>query len=52
LWLRRDGHDWQYIANKLGIALSTAQNVFWREIKQARLKLQVVPASEKTDRGG
>jgi DNA-directed RNA polymerase specialized sigma24 family protein len=51
LWLRQDGHDWQYIANKLGIALSTAQNVFWREIKQARLKLQLAPDSEKTDRG-
>ncbi len=52
LWLRRDGHDWQYIANKLGIALSTAQNVFWGEIKQARLRLQLATDSEKTDRGG
>jgi len=52
LWLRWNGHDWHYIANKLGIALSTAQNVFWREIKQARLKLQLAPDSEKTDRGG
>lgn len=52
LWLRQDGHDWQYIADKLGIALSTAQHVFWREIKQARLKLQLAADPEKTDRGG
>jgi DNA-directed RNA polymerase specialized sigma24 family protein len=41
LCLRQAGHSWEDIASELGIAVSTAQNTFWREIKQVRLKLHL-----------
>ena len=34
---RRDGIDWKPIAKELGIPESTAQNNFWREVRQAQL---------------
>ncbi len=37
---RRDGIDWKSIAKELGIPESTAQNSFWREVRQAQLDLQ------------
>jgi DNA-binding NarL/FixJ family response regulator len=33
---RREGLDWKAIADELGIAVSTSQNSFWREIRQAQ----------------
>ena len=36
---RRDGVDWKSIAKELGIPESTAQNSFWREVRQAQLDM-------------
>ncbi len=36
---RREGVDWKSIAKELGIPQSTAQNSFWREVRQAQLDL-------------
>jgi len=36
---RRDGIDWKSISEELGISRQTAQNSFWREIRQAQLDL-------------
>jgi DNA-directed RNA polymerase specialized sigma24 family protein len=41
--LRMDGASWAEIASHLGIAPSTAQNSFWREVRQVRIKLGVTP---------
>jgi len=39
LLLRQAGHDWKVIASAFGIAASTAQNRFWREVRDAQLKV-------------
>jgi hypothetical protein len=36
---RRDGIDWKSISEELGIPEQTAQNSFWREVRQAHLDL-------------
>ncbi len=36
---RRDGMDWKSISEELGIPQQTAQNSFWREVRQAQLDL-------------
>jgi DNA-directed RNA polymerase specialized sigma24 family protein len=36
---RRDGVGWKSIAQELGIPESTAQNSFWREVRQAQLNV-------------
>jgi hypothetical protein len=36
---RRDGIDWKSISKELGIPQQTAQNSFWREIRQVQLDL-------------
>lgn len=36
---RRDGIDWKSIGEELGISEQTAQNSFWREVRQAQLDL-------------
>lgn len=41
--LRREGFDWKTIAEELGIAESTCQNSFWREIRQAQSDLLTIP---------
>ncbi len=44
---RRDGADWKSIAKELGIAESTAQNSFWREIRQAQLDMLLTSQPKK-----
>jgi hypothetical protein len=44
---RRDGVDWKSIAKELGIAESTAQNSFWREIRQAQLDMLLTSQPKK-----
>jgi DNA-binding NarL/FixJ family response regulator len=36
---RRDGIDWKSISEELGISEQTAQNSFWREVRQAQVGL-------------
>jgi DNA-directed RNA polymerase specialized sigma24 family protein len=40
---RREGIDWKTIALELGLAESTCQNSFWREVRQAQLDLLIMP---------
>jgi DNA-directed RNA polymerase specialized sigma24 family protein len=48
--LRLDGVSWAEIASHLGIAPSTAQNSFWREVRQVRIKLGVTPKPQNQKR--
>jgi hypothetical protein len=47
LLLRLARRSWKYIADSLGISVSTAQNSFWREIRQVRLKLKMNPTHHR-----
>ena len=44
--LRLDGAGWAEISRYLGIAQSTAQNSFWREVRQIHLKLGIIPKAQ------
>jgi hypothetical protein len=42
--LRRwEGIDWTTIADESGIAVSTCQNSFWREVREAQLEMLTLP---------
>ena len=44
---RRDGIDWKSISEELGISEQTAQNSFWREVRQAQLDLLKMQGGKK-----
>ncbi len=44
---RRDGIDWKTISEELGIPEQTAQNSFWREVRQAQLDLLKAAGDKK-----
>jgi hypothetical protein len=48
---RRDGIDWKSISEELGIPQQTAQNSFWREIRQAQLDLLTVDGKKSLSKG-
>src|SRR5229473_653710 len=44
---RRDGIDWKSISKELGIPQQTAQNSFWREVRQAQLDLLKIDSKKE-----
>ena len=44
--LRMHGEGWAEIARYLGIAESTAQNSFWREVRQIQMNLGIIPKAQ------
>lgn len=44
--LRMHGEGWGEIASYLGIARSTAQNSFWREVRQIQIQLGIIPKAQ------
>lgn len=47
---RRDGIDWRSIGEELGISEQTAQNSFWREVRQAQLDLLKMHSGKRIPR--
>jgi DNA-directed RNA polymerase specialized sigma24 family protein len=41
LALRAAGHNWEEVAQLLGISVAAVRNSFWREVEEVRRKLQV-----------
>lgn len=39
--LRAAGHNWEEVAQLLGMSVAAVRNSFWREVKDVRRKLQV-----------
>lgn len=57
LFRRRAGIDWKSISEELGIPEQTAQNSFWREVRQAQLDLlknskKEIPRGKNSQDGG
>ena len=50
--MRHLGHDWEEIAEKLGIAVSTAQNHYRNDFKQAWAELQSAMKSRRSSSTG
>jgi DNA-directed RNA polymerase specialized sigma24 family protein len=49
--LRAADHHWPYIANRLGISVSTAKNSFWQEIRKIQSRQRMVSEKARKDDG-